>query len=121
MEDPWVRFRHAPLGRGPERVTLKSFHDLDAHARYIEAMAVVEADRLLLYWTGESTRERALMSFDYRPKDVAGAVAHFDTVIAEIQAEHFGVVRPADRTVCKECDFRNYCISLGTIDVKVIS
>lgn len=79
-----------------------------------------EPDRLLLYWTGERTRERALMSFEYRPEDVVYAVAHFDMVVAEVQAQHFDVITPPDRAICKECDFRSYCISQGTIDRKAI-
>jgi hypothetical protein len=58
------------------------------------------------------------MTFDYRPEDVADAIAHFDAVVVEVQAQHFDVLRPPPRTVCKECDFRSYCVSLGTIDAK---
>lgn len=61
------------------------------------------------------------MSFDYRPADVAEAVAHFDAVVAEVQAQHFDVITPPPRTICKECDFRSYCVSIGTIDAKVIA
>lgn len=60
------------------------------------------------------------MSFDYRPDDVADAVAHFDEVVSEVQAEHFDVGDAPPSTVCKECDFRSYCAAQGTIDAKVI-
>lgn len=80
-----------------------------------------QPDRLFLYWTGERTRDRALMAFEYQPGDVADAVAHFDAVVAEVQAQHFEVTTPPDRGICKECDFRSYCISQGTIDPKVIA
>jgi hypothetical protein len=58
------------------------------------------------------------MSFDYRPEDVAEAVAHFDSVVAEVQAQHFDVLRPPPRTVCEDCDFRSYCVSVGTIEMR---
>jgi DNA helicase-2/ATP-dependent DNA helicase PcrA len=97
------------------------YQQLCIYAHIVEQRRGRQADRLLLYWTGERTRDRALMTFDYRPEDVADAVAHFDSVVAEVQAQHFDVVVPPDRTICKECDFRNFCISQGTIDAKVIA
>jgi CRISPR/Cas system-associated exonuclease Cas4 (RecB family) len=61
------------------------------------------------------------MSFEYRPEDVAEAVAHFEAVVEEVQAQHFEVLQTPPRTVCKECDFRSYCVSQGTIDAKETS
>lgn len=95
------------------------YQQLCIYAHILEQRRGRRPDRLLLYWTGEPTRERALMAFDYRPDDVADAVAHFDAVVAEVQAQHFEVLRPPPRAVCEECDFRAYCISQGTIDAKV--
>ena len=94
------------------------YQQLCIYAHILEQRRGRQPDRLLLYWTGEPTRERALMSFDYRPEDVGSAVAHFEAVVAEVQAQHFEVRRPPPRTVCKECDFRSYCVSQGTIDAK---
>jgi DNA helicase-2/ATP-dependent DNA helicase PcrA len=97
------------------------YQQLCIYAHILEQRRGRQPDRLLLYWTGEPTRERALMSFDYRPEDVGSAVAHFEAVVAEVQAQHFEVHQPPARTVCKECDFRSYCVSQGTIDAKVIA
>lgn len=97
------------------------YQQLCIYAHILEQRRGRRPDRLLLYWTGEPTRDRALMTFDYRPVDVADAVAHFDAVVAEVQAQHFDVPRPPARTICKECDFRSYCVSQGTIDAKVIA
>jgi DNA helicase-2/ATP-dependent DNA helicase PcrA len=104
-----------------ERVIRTYYQQLCIYAHILEQRRGRQPDRLLLYWTGERTRERALMSFDYRPEDVDDAVAHFDAVVAEVQAQHFDVLRPPPRTVCKECDFRSYCVSQGTIDARVIA
>jgi DNA helicase-2/ATP-dependent DNA helicase PcrA len=103
-----------------ERVVRTYYQQLCIYAHILEQRRGRRPDRLLLYWTGEPTRERALMSFDYRPADVADAVAHFDEVIAEVQAQHFDVDVAPPSTVCKECDFRSYCAAQGTIDAKVI-
>lgn len=97
------------------------YQQLCIYAHILEQRRGRRPDRLLLYWTGEPTRERALMSFEYRPDDVAGAVAHFDAVVGAVQAQQFDVLRPPPRTVCKECDFRSYCVSQGTIDAKAIA
>lgn len=96
------------------------YQQLCIYAHILEQRQGRRPDRLLLYWTGEPTRRRALMNFEYRPEDAAHAAAHFDSVVAEVQAQHFDVVRPPDRAVCKECDFRSYCISQGTIDAKAV-
>jgi DNA helicase-2/ATP-dependent DNA helicase PcrA len=107
-------------GRPPDDdpIVRTYYQQLCIYAHILEKRRGRQPDRLLLYWTGEATRERALMSFDYRPEDVADAVAHFEAVVSEIQAQRFEVLRPPPRTVCEECDFRSYCISQGTIDPK---
>jgi CRISPR/Cas system-associated exonuclease Cas4 (RecB family) len=61
------------------------------------------------------------MTFAYRPDDVAHAVAHFDAIVAEVQAQRFDVQRPPPAAICKECDFRAYCAATGTIDARVIA
>jgi len=97
------------------------YQQLCIYAHILEQRRGRKPDRLLLYWTGELTRGRALMSFDYRPDDVDDAVAHFDEVVAAVRAQHFDVLVPPDRTICKECDFRTYCVSQGTIEPKAIA
>jgi ATP-dependent DNA helicase UvrD/PcrA len=97
------------------------YQQLCIYAHILEQRRGRQPDRLLLYWTGEVTRDGALMSFDYRPDDVVDAVAHFDRVVAEVQAQHFDVITPPDRAICKECDFRSYCVSQGTIEPKAIA
>jgi DNA helicase-2/ATP-dependent DNA helicase PcrA len=104
-----------------DRIVRTYYQQLCIYAHILEQRRGRQPDRLLLYWTGEPTRERALMSFQYRPEDVAEAVAHFDAIVAEVQAEHFDVLQTPPRTVCKECDFRSYCVSKGTIDAKETS
>jgi DNA helicase II / ATP-dependent DNA helicase PcrA len=97
------------------------YQQLCIYAHILEERRGRRPDRLLLYWTGEAKRSNALMSFDYDPADVAGAVAHFDDVVEEVQAQRFDVVTPPDKGVCKECDFRCYCVSQGTISPKAIA
>lgn len=114
-------FKSQPRPPDADRSIRTYYQQLCIYAHILGERRGRQPDRLLLYWTGERTRDRALMSFDYRPEDVADAVSHFDSVVAEVQAQHFDVVTPPPRTICKECDFRSYCVSIGTIDAKVIA
>jgi DNA helicase-2/ATP-dependent DNA helicase PcrA len=104
-----------------DRIIRPYYQQLCIYAHILTERRDRVPDQLLLYWTGEPTRERALMSFDYRPEDVTDAVAHFDAVVSEVLAQHFDVSRPPPTTVCMECDFRSYCVATGTIDAKVIA
>jgi DNA helicase-2/ATP-dependent DNA helicase PcrA len=97
------------------------YQQLCIYAHILESRRGRRPDRLLLYWTGERTREAALMSFEYRPEDVAGAVEHFDEVVAAVQAQRFEVIVPPDPGICKACDFRAYCVLAGTIDAKAVA
>ena len=108
-----------PADDDPVRETY--YQQLCIYAHILEQRRGRRPDRLSLYWTAEETRARALMTFDYRPADVAGAVAHFDSVVAAVQAQQFDVTRPPPSTVCKECDFRSYCVAVGTVSAKEIA
>lgn len=92
------------------------YQQLCIYAHIVERRRGRRPDRLLLYWTGERTREKALMSFEYVPGDVADAVAHFDDVVHRVQAQEFDVACPPGREICKECDFRALCVEDGTIN-----
>ncbi len=72
-------------------------------------------DHLLLYWTGEPTREQALMEFDYKPEDVDRAGAYFDSVVSQILSGQYAVRRKPEVHVCRECDLRPFCEGEGTI------
>jgi DNA helicase-2/ATP-dependent DNA helicase PcrA len=114
-------FKSQPRPPNDDRVVRTYYQQLCIYAHILKERRGRQPDRLFLYWTGEPTRDRALMSFDYRPEHVADAVAHFDSVVAEVQTQQFDVVTPPPRTICKECDFRSYCVAIGTIDAKVIA
>jgi DNA helicase II / ATP-dependent DNA helicase PcrA len=91
-------------------------HQLCTYAHILERRYGKRPDRMLLYWTAESTREEALMVFPYRPEMIDNAGKHFDQVVAKIQERDFRVIQPPERKICKECDMRTYCINDGLID-----
>jgi DNA helicase-2/ATP-dependent DNA helicase PcrA len=98
---------------------LDTYHkQLCIYAHILEQRYAKRADRLLLYWTGESKKEDALMIFPYRPELIEAAGAHFDHVVAQILEKDFSINKPPETKVCKECDFRIYCYRQGTIKIR---
>jgi len=96
------------------------YRQLCIYAHILEKRYGKRPDRLLLYWTGEPTKNEALMSFVYDPDEVEGAAGHFDEVVSKILAKDFTLYEPPDRHVCHDCDFRTYCIAQGTISNDVL-
>lgn len=93
------------------------YKQLCIYAHILEERKKVRPTKLHIYWTGESDKNRALMSFDYIPEDVANAAAHFEQVVRAIQEEKFDVTDAPDMKVCNECDFKSYCESKGTLTI----
>jgi DNA helicase II / ATP-dependent DNA helicase PcrA len=91
---------------------------LCTYAHILERRYGKRVDRLLLYWTTEERKEKALMAFPYCPEHIDEAGRYFDHVVARIQAEEFRVARPPEAAICKECDLRSLCRSDGIITMK---
>jgi DNA helicase-2/ATP-dependent DNA helicase PcrA len=91
------------------------YKQLCIYAHILEQRKGITPSKLHIYWTGESDKKRALMTFDFRREDVDNAAAHFDQVVGNIRAEKFAVVQAPEEKVCNECDFKPYCESVGTI------
>ncbi len=99
---------------------LSTYHQqLLVYAHILEQRYGKHPDRLALYWTGESTRQQALMFFPYEPDKVEQAGAHFDEVARQILKRDFAVRQKPERKTCSECDFRDYCTRQGTIELVV--
>jgi DNA helicase-2/ATP-dependent DNA helicase PcrA len=97
------------------------YQQLCVYAHILEQRYGRRPDRLVLYWTGESDRSRAVMEFEYRPEDVAAAIEHFDEVVARIESRNFAVTEPPGSGTCNSCDFNPFCISTGTINAEEAS
>ncbi len=99
---------------------LRTYHQqLLVYAHILEQRYGKYPDRLALYWTGEKTRDQALMFFPYETEKVAQAGAYFDEVAQQILKRDYVVRQKPERKICSECDFRNYCIRQGTIDLVI--
>ena len=59
---------------------------LCTYAHILERRYGKRVDRLLLYWTAEEQKDKALMAFPYRPERIDEAGRYFDQVVARIQA-----------------------------------
>ena len=88
---------------------------LCTYAHILERRFGKRVDRLLLYWTAEERKSKALMAFPYRPERIEEAGRYFDQVVARIQAEEFRVTHPPEAAICKECDLRGLCHAEGII------
>jgi ATP-dependent DNA helicase UvrD/PcrA len=71
--------------------------------------------RLVLYWTQESLREDAIISFPYDKDKVNEAVQQFEKVIVDIEGKNFQVKVPPDPSICMKCDIRYLCMREGLI------
>jgi DNA helicase-2/ATP-dependent DNA helicase PcrA len=88
---------------------------LFTYAHILERRYDKRVDRLLLYWTAEERKEKAVMAFPYRPERIDEAGRYFDQVVARIQAEEFQVTQPPEAAICKECVVRLLCHAEGII------
>ena len=82
---------------------------LCTYAHILERRYGKTPERLLLYWTGESLKEEALMTFPYRQKLVKEAGAYFDQVVTKILQKDFTIQKVPEAKICKECDISGYC------------
>jgi DNA helicase-2/ATP-dependent DNA helicase PcrA len=89
------------------------------YAHILEQRYGKRPDRLALYWTGEETRDQALMFFPYETKKVDQAGAYFDGVAQQILKRDYAVRQKPERKTCSECDFRYYCGRQGTIEINL--
>jgi DNA helicase-2/ATP-dependent DNA helicase PcrA len=92
---------------------------LCTYAHILERRYGKRVDRLLLYWTAEEMKSKALMAFPYRPERIEEAGRYFDLVVARIQAEEFLVTQPPEASICKECDLRSLCRAEGIVSDEV--
>lgn len=108
-------FKTSPRPKESPELIVAYERQLCTYAYILERRHGRRADRLLLYWTSEPRKEDALMALPYDPKRVEEAGRHFDSVVKCIQAKDFGVKKPPEAAICKECDLRMLCHVEGII------
>ena len=91
------------------------YKQLCIYGHILERRYGKRAERLLLYWTGESSRDEALMQFPYRFEMVNEAGIYFDHVVEQILKKDYEIRKKPENKVCKECDLRVYCGREGVI------
>lgn len=83
---------------------------LHMYAHALEQRDGTRPERLLLYWTEEPRKEKAVMVFPYQPEMVEETVSQFNAVVNRIEAKEFIVTNPPERHICNKCDIRNFCV-----------
>lgn len=99
-------------------VLKRYYKQLCIYAHILKERYGKHPERLYIYWTSEKDRDRALQEFPVDEQEIKNAGSHFDEVVSEIQKKKFEVKNPPASNICKECDFRSYCTSQGTIKFK---
>jgi DNA helicase-2/ATP-dependent DNA helicase PcrA len=112
-------FKTSPRPENSPELLATYERQLCTYAHILEKRYGKRPDRLLLYWTAEPVRDRALMELPYRPELVKQAGKHFDRVVQKILAKDFAVHAAPEPKICKECDLRSLCVRVGTIHTKV--
>ncbi len=95
---------------------IKTYEDqLCTYAHILEQRHGKRPERLMLYWTAEEDKKKALFEIPYLPKRVEGAGRRFDAVVKKIQSRDFKIEKLPEKKVCKECDLRRLCKSEGLL------
>lgn len=94
------------------------YKQLCVYAHILKERYGKHPERLYIYWTSEKDRDRALQEFPVDEQITKTAGSHFDGIVSVIQSKKFEVKTPPPSNICKECDFRSYCTSQGTIKFK---
>jgi len=86
---------------------------LCTYAHILEHRYGQHVDRMMLYWTAEPEKDKALMVFPYRPERIDEAAAAFDNLVQRIQAKDYRITQSPVASICRECDLRLLCHSEG--------
>ena len=112
-------FKTQPKPKTNDPILDRYIKQLSLYAYILKERYGKQPEQLFLYWTSEEKREDAIMEFTYDQELVEEAGRHFDEVVKKILAQKFDVKNPPDKNrVCKDCDFRFYCIMEGVIKFK---
>ena len=109
-------FKTSPRPRHSPALIAAYERQLCTYAHILERRHGRRVDRMLLYWTSESSRSNALMALPYRRARVANAADRFDETVSLIEAHEFSVITPPEPAICKECDLRTLCRAEGLIN-----
>ena len=98
---------------------IRSFYkQLCIYAHILKERYGQHPGRMYIYWTSEQDRDSALVEFQVDEGEIQKSGDHFDAIVTAIQNKDFRVMKVPEMKVCRECDFRTYCDSQGTIDFK---
>lgn len=108
-------FKTAP--RPIDNATLLDTYErqLCTYAHILERRYGQHVDRMLLYWTAEPEKDKALMAFPYRPERIDEAAAAFDNLVRRIRAKDYRITKPPAGSICEECDLRPLCGTAGSM------
>lgn len=83
-------------------------HQLQVYAHLVESRDNVKVSKMHLYYTGEEKDPNPMISFDYKPSEIATTMQSFDEVVHKIINKDF-TTTSKDKKTCNDCDLRFYC------------
>ncbi len=91
---------------------------LYVYAHALEKRTGTLPNRLLLYWTAEESKEKALMVIPFQREAIIEVGRYFDEIVTKIQRGQFTVTTPPGPNVCNICDIRHLCATEGIIQIR---
>ena len=82
---------------------------LAIYSHIVEKKKGIKPDRTIIYWTGESEKERAFMEINTGDSVVSEVMEHFNDIVCKIRNKDFDVKKKPGGKICNDCDFRHCC------------
>lgn len=82
---------------------------LHLYAYLVEERTGHKVSKMHLYYTGEDSGVPTI-SYNYTKTAIDGTISSFDDTVRKIMKKDFSR-SASDTKICKECDFRNYCLN----------
>jgi DNA helicase-2/ATP-dependent DNA helicase PcrA len=92
---------------------------LCTYADALERRYHLRPAKLMLYWTAEPHREKAIMEIHYRPEMIEQVNRSFSATVCKIEKKDFRIVTVPERHVCDRCDLQHLCLNEGIIKLPV--
>jgi len=114
-------FKTQPKPEENDPIMERYFNQLCLYAYILKERYNKVAKKLLIYWTAEEKKRDAVTEFYYTEENIEEVGKHFDKIVQDIENKKFDIKDTPDvKKVCKECDFRYYCVQNGVIKYKTL-
>ena len=82
---------------------------LAIYSHIIEKKKGIKPDKTIIYWTGESEKEKAFMEINTEDSVISEVMEQFNEIVSKIRNKDFEVKKRPGGKICNDCDFRHCC------------